>query len=152
MANELKRAHARLSETEWRFFEALYSVYQPSRPLLIFNGEPHDLALAHARMGGEFDFAQLDGDPAEGGYPYNALEQLLPYLEESAYLLIHHAAHHRVAAAIDLALAAHADELIDCGLIGRGATWDVQHQVHYGGLRLLRYVRRRRLTVWQEGA
>ena len=148
-AKQLERAYEQLGAAEWLFIDALSAVYRPVRPLPILKGEPHNLALAHARLGGDFDLVILDGDPSELGFPYNALDELLPLLDESAYVLIHHAAHHRVAALVDALLAAH-PELLDCGLIGRTAVWDVAHQAHYGGLRLLRYQRTRRMTVWAE--
>ena len=149
-AKALQRAYAQLGENETAFIEGLLHVYQPVRPLLIFKGQPEDMALAHARMGGDFDLAILDGDPDADDYPYDALEQLLPFLEESAYVVVHHAAHHRVMARVEAVLAAHPDQLTDCGMIGRTAVWDTHHQAHYGGLQLLRYTRTRRLTVWAE--
>ena len=145
MASELTRAINTMSFEEQWFLDALIQVFGPNCFLKIGPDAQLDLSAIHANAGRDFDLVFLDGQA-------DKLAQLLPFLDESAYILIHHAAHHRIAAAIDAALAAHPDELIDCGLVGRGAIWDTAHQAHYGGLRLLRYVRRRRLTVWQEGA
>ena len=150
---DLMRSCATLNDEEKALLVALIRAYRPNHLLQVRRGEMFDLSAEHANACGDFDFVFVDGETASNGYPLDfAIADILPFLEQDAYILIHHAAHHRVAAAIDAALAAHPDELIDCGLVGRGAIWDTAHQAHYGGLRLLRYVRRRRLTVWQEGA
>jgi hypothetical protein len=126
---------------------ALISAYHPNHVLDI-GAQALDLAEAHARAGGDFDLVCWDGEPSLVRCASD-LEHALPFLDETVYLLIHHAAHYEVAEAIELTLAAHA-ELIDCGMIGRTAVWDTHHQTHYGGLRLLRYTRQRRLTIWAE--
>ena len=154
MASELTQASDETADIEERtLLVALLGAYRPNHLLQFVHGAPRDISAAHANAGGDFDFIYVDGDAVELGLLLAGdIQRMLPFLDESAYLLVHHAAHHRVAAAIDAALAAHPDELVDCGMVGRTAVWDVQRQAHYGGLRLLRYVRRRRLTVWQEGA
>ena len=135
-----------LTQEEAQLVGALIVAYRPNHYVMVGRGGTFDIAAAHATAGGDFDLVLLTmWEPP-------TLANLLPYLEESAYILVHEAANHRVAAVIDATLAAHADELVDCGMISRTAKWDTHHQWHTGGLRLLRYVRRRRLTVWQEGA
>lgn len=136
-----------LTATEDVLRAALIACYKPNHVLNMLNADC-DPERAHAEAGEDFGFVFWDGPPAFLRCASD-LERVLPYLEDEAYLLIHHAAHYEVAEAIDLALSAHR-ELIDCGMVGRTARWDTHHQTHYGGLRLLRYTRRRQLTIWAE--
>ena len=133
-----------LTREEALLVNALIAAYRPNCYVVVGRGGTFDMAAAHARAGADFDLVLLTmWEPP-------TLANLLPYLDESAYILVHEAANHRVAAVIDATLAAHADELVDCGMVSRTAQWDTHHQWHTGGLRLLRYTRTRRLTVWAE--
>lgn len=133
-----------LTREEAQLVAALIAAYRPNHYVTVGRGGVFDFSAAHATAGGDFDLVLLTmWEPP-------TLTNLLPYLDESAYILVHEAANHRVAAVIDATLAAHADELVDCGMVSRTAQWDTHHQWHTGGLRLLRYTRTRRLTVWAE--
>ena len=105
---------------------------------------PQDNAQASHAVGGKFDFVLIDGD-----HSYQAclrdLLGVLPFLEDSAVIILHDHFYPGVADAIDFALANH-PELTDCGpLISKPFTL-LSHIPYsdgrpslYWGIRMLRY-------------
>lgn len=116
------------------------------RATLIAGGSPEVLPQAYKAAGGRFDFALIDGDHETSGV-IRDIEGVLPLLEEQAYLLFHDAHFVGVRNGIDQMLRKYSGRLVDCGLLSVEKTPDAQPGVAWGGLRLLKFSRRKAVAA-----
>lgn len=133
-------------DPEFRFAEATWEAVR-SRAVRIGGRSPAAYAEAQRQIAPEcFDFVFLDGD-----HRYEALvadiEGLIPLLADRAHLLLHDSNHPEVSTAIADCVSRSAGELLDCGDV----SIELSHVVAengdvelWGGLRLLRFVRKGR--------
>lgn len=112
------------------------------RATLVTGGSPDVLPEAMKAAGGPFDFALIDGDHELEGV-LRDIEGVLPLLADQAYLLFHDAHFGPVEEGIDRMVSKYRRHLIDCGMLSVEQTPDAQPGVHWGGLRMLRFSRRR---------
>jgi predicted O-methyltransferase YrrM len=114
------------------------------RATMVAESSPEALARAVELAGGGFDFAFIDGDHSKLGVERD-IEATLPTLGDEAHVLFHDANYFEIREAIDDAVARHADELSDAGLVSVDASPDLPddqgRDVTWGGLRLLRFRR-----------
>ncbi|MDA8018748.1 MAG: class I SAM-dependent methyltransferase [Thermoanaerobaculia bacterium] len=115
------------------------------RATVIRGYSPDALAEAREVAGGPFDFALIDGDHSDEGV-LRDVEGTLPHLADEAHLLFHDCHYAHVRDGIDEALRRH-EELIDAGVLSTltnplDEVDDKGRPVVWGGLRLLRYLRR----------
>jgi predicted O-methyltransferase YrrM len=111
-----------------------------SRATLLRAYSPQAVPEAIAALGGPIELALIDGDHSVDGCRADA-EGVLPHLAPGAYVLFHDAIFGDVERAIDEFVAAHPDEVVDCGLMTREVTHDPadpQKKPIWGGLRMLR--------------
>lgn len=121
------------------------------RATVIAGASPQVLPRARRAVPEPFTFALIDGDHSKQGV-LRDIEGTLEQLADEAHLLFHDSHYFEVAEAIDEALVRHAGMLLDCGTLsttckpesaeGSGVE---DRQVVWGGLRLLRFQRRRAL-------
>jgi predicted O-methyltransferase YrrM len=110
------------------------------RATLLEGKSPDVLDEARAVVGGPIEFAFIDGDHGYGGV-LRDIEGVLPLLADGAYVLFHDAHFREVRQAIDHCLMRYALRLMDCGMLSVEENRDpTQHDVVWGGLRLLRYL------------
>jgi len=111
------------------------------RATLLRGASPAVLVEARTAAGGLFDLAFIDGDHEFPGV-IRDIEGVLPLLADHAYLLFHDAHFRETRRAIDHALLAHPGELVDCGMLSVKQNVEIEDDVVWGGLRLLRHQRR----------
>jgi predicted O-methyltransferase YrrM len=114
------------------------------RATLLSGNSPEILSRAKEAAGGSFDFALIDGDHSLEGVVRD-IEGVLPLLADQAFLLFHDAHFDPVKDGIDRMLSKHRARLVDCGMVSVERTEDPdgQPRVCWGGLRMLRFSRRR---------
>jgi predicted O-methyltransferase YrrM len=110
------------------------------RAIMIRGRSPEDLSRASKAVNGRFEFAFIDGDHSTLAVVRDT-EGLLPFLEETAYLLFHDVHHPEVNAAINILLRDHSDELTDCGIISvEKSEAPVGSGIFWGGLKAVRFI------------
>jgi predicted O-methyltransferase YrrM len=112
------------------------------RAILFQAPSPEILQDASRAVGGQFDFALIDGDHSAQGVVRD-IAGVLPLLESPAYLLFHDAYNQEVIKGIRAVLAQPENCLTDCGLISTEKTVDASSAVAWGGLQLLRFFARK---------
>lgn len=104
---------------------------------LIEGISPTAITIAREHAGGSFDLAHLDGinmyDQA-----IKDLEGTLPHLKDEAYILVNNPFHYGVNRAISEFVEKHND-IMDCGFLSQTVDTEVDPDVAYAGLRLLRH-------------
>jgi predicted O-methyltransferase YrrM len=111
------------------------------RGTMIVGGSPEVLGDAAKALGGRFSLVFIDGDHSKPGVMRD-IEGVLPWLEDSAYLLFHDVYYREVAEGITAALLVHSDCLTDCGLLSKERVSDTGNpDILWGGLQLVRFVR-----------
>ena len=111
------------------------------RATMIAKRSPEALTEARELAGGPFDFALIDGDHSLDAVRRD-IAGTLPVLADQAWVLFHDSHFQGVRDAVDEVVAAHPSQLDDGGLLSRHSTTD-DNGVVWGGLRLLRFNRRR---------
>jgi predicted O-methyltransferase YrrM len=91
--------------------------------------------------GARFDFAPIDGDHSTSG-ALGDIQAVLPVLQDTARIVLHDAHNDKVAEAILLAVGKPGNGLTDCGMIS-AEKFPPSEGEYWGGLRLLRFFRRK---------
>lgn len=107
------------------------------RAVVIKGYSPDALPQASQAANGRFQFAFIDGDHSKSQV-IKDIEGLLPWLDDSAYLLLHDVHFAEVNAGIDVAVHKNSNCLTDCGLLSVEKSRDVAGNL-WGGLRALRF-------------
>jgi predicted O-methyltransferase YrrM len=111
------------------------------RATLIRGSSPEAIGDAAKAVRGQFQFAFIDGDHSRSGV-IRDIEGVIPWLEDSAYVLLHDAHFDQVEQGITTALLQSATQLIDCGSLSVERSRDLHNpDVFWGGLHLLRFSR-----------
>jgi predicted O-methyltransferase YrrM len=117
----------------------------------LYSGASLGVVTEMARgTGARFDFALIDGDHSTPG-ALGDIQAVLPVLQNTAHIVLHDAYNDKVAEAIVLAVGKPGNGLTDCGMIS-AEKFPPSEGEYWGGLRLLRFSRKKAATGGLIGA